>query len=489
MVDGLSHCSPIWIKQPSPQVQGDLNSEQQTQGRASELPLNPQDKGLESWSDWLTWMFGIMFYSEGIDVDSLFSLLTSFDIPETLHLVAPGDHDFAPHWGRLGQYTEISNGFGCLVFFVRWKRSPCSSCEFPSSVMSHRIFLQSLGECHRAGIAVKVVMLELSLATWMRKIGPKMCTGLHPRDPDGFLCERLRACLPCWCGSGGWQPNKGCWRGLLLKSVAKPRFLDIPSTVMTGYGWGDDSFDFLQGKRWMDAFWFRVDLKIMIRKCGIPWYEGATLPVFQTIQNQQLLLLDFRQLEIARNYITLFSPLNRWVGAVPVDQLTSWPLSPLRRSITQLLLLVLVPPLGLKRPTEPPQTTISRTVKSCFPTVTDMIIGTFWHSLWRQGCCYQCYRKVYLSVAFHLPMEAWRCWETEVESYHRCSVRFIQGWLSTWYSFWWRFQVLDFWKNSFFKSHPVVQKTCPPTKKQDFIPPIFLKKSPHFFDFQGLLQY
>lgn len=66
-------------------------------------------------------MFGIMFYSEGIDVDSLFSLLTSFDIPETLHLVAPGDHDFAPHWGRLGQYTEISNGFGCLVFFVRWK--------------------------------------------------------------------------------------------------------------------------------------------------------------------------------------------------------------------------------------------------------------------------------------------------------------------------------------------------------------------------------
>lgn len=98
-------------------------------------------------------MFGIMFYSEGIDLDSLFSLLTSFDIPETLHLVAPGDHDFAPHWGRLGQYTEISNGFGCLVFFARWtqpgkrklasagtlwKRSPCSSCEFPSSVISHR---------------------------------------------------------------------------------------------------------------------------------------------------------------------------------------------------------------------------------------------------------------------------------------------------------------------------------------------------------------
>lgn len=119
-VDGLSHCSPIWIKQPSPQVQGDLNSEQQTQGRASELPLNPQDKGLESWSDWLTWMFGIMFYSEGIDLDSLFSLLTSFDIPETLHLVAPGDHDFAPHWGRLGQYTEISNGLDSDVLCFLW---------------------------------------------------------------------------------------------------------------------------------------------------------------------------------------------------------------------------------------------------------------------------------------------------------------------------------------------------------------------------------
>lgn len=45
--------------------------------------------------------------------------------------------------------------------------------------------IQSLGECHGAGIAVKVVMLELSLATWMRKIGRKMCTELHPRDADG----------------------------------------------------------------------------------------------------------------------------------------------------------------------------------------------------------------------------------------------------------------------------------------------------------------
>ena len=256
-----------------------------------------------------------MFYSEGID----------FDIPETLHLVAPGDHDFAPHWGRLGQHTEISNGFGCLVFFVRWKRSPCSSCEFPSSVISHRIFLQSLGECHRAGIAVKVVMLELSLATWMRKIGPKMCTGLHPRDPDGFLCERLSACLPCWCGSGGWQPNKGCWRGLLLKSVAKPRFLDIPSTVMTGYGWGDDSFDFLQGKRWMDAFWFRVDLKIMISKVWDTVIWGCNTPSFSNDSKPTAAAVGFQAIGNSEELHHSFQPAEQvgWGSSGwPVDQLT-----------------------------------------------------------------------------------------------------------------------------------------------------------------------
>ena len=106
-----------------------------------------------------------MFYSEGIDVDSLFSLLTSFDIPATLHLVAPGEHDFAPHWGRLGQYTEISIGFGCLVFFVRWKRSPCSSCEFPSSVISHRndpIFRRMPSGWHRCeGRNARVVTRHL----------------------------------------------------------------------------------------------------------------------------------------------------------------------------------------------------------------------------------------------------------------------------------------------------------------------------------------
>lgn len=192
---------------------------------------------------------------------------------------------------------------------------------------------------------------------------------------------------------------------------------------MTGYGWGDDSFDFLQGKRWMDAFWFRVDLKIMIPKCGIPWYEGATLPLFPNDSKPTAAAVGFQAIGNSEELHQSFQPAEQvgWGSSGwPVDQLTIVTAEGPSRSYFFSSWFLLWGWEG--QPNHPKQR-----FQELSKAVTDLIIGTLAHFDTVCGVRDAATNATEKSICLLPSIYRWRRgvgnggWEL-----HRCSVRFIQ---------------------------------------------------------------